>query len=127
MGKFKKPTSSGKRYTTREQKIIIRCVEESPANLSHGFDEAAKLLPKRTSTAISVYWHTSLKKKAGLVLGTGSRLGLTKNVKNVFRDESGNIPTQDLSKGRNLELLEKMLNLPPQERRIAFQMYKNDR
>ena len=71
-----------RRYTDEEDRVIISEIIESPGNLQRAFRKAGSQIG-RSSDAICVHWHRSLKLRTDCIFMTVSGKQCTVNGKNV--------------------------------------------
>lgn len=110
------------RFTSEDDKIILKQVELYPTNLRHAFTEAAKLLPERNWRSVQYRYYSNLRPDVDVkAITCGSKAGFTQNVKNLARDEEGNMPEQNL-KGY-LWVMKEMLDLSPSERDMIVNFF----
>ncbi len=79
-------------YTNAEDRVIIEAIQQSPHNMSHAFEQAAKQLKGRTSGAVSGHYYQQLKpllaKENIIVTQLSTAHGSIINTKTVARRES---------------------------------------
>lgn len=73
-----------RRFTPKENDIIISCVENSPNNLQHSFEIAAKLLIGRTSKSVRRHYYNVLRHTTNIMILSTVK-GAMVNVKNSPR------------------------------------------
>lgn len=103
-----------KRYTKKEQDIIINEIKNYPTNIKHACEKAALML-NRSYGATSFYYYNHLRKDPKVkAITCGSKQGFTQNVKNIMRDEDGNLPSQNLK--HYMWLMKELLELDSDDR-----------
>lgn len=115
-----KKGSKCKRYTKKEDLIIINQIKNCPTNLRNAFSEAQKLLKDRTLRSIHIRWYSVLRKKSTTIT-CGSSEGFTKNIKNIARNKEGIMPEQNLK--HYLFIVKEILELPENEREIIIKLF----
>ena len=119
--KVKTEKRACKRFSTEEDAVIIEQVKLYPTNLKHAFQEAAVLLD-RTWKSIHFRYYITLRDDPKVkAITCGSKLGFTQNVKNLRRDEDGNMPEQNL-KGY-VWLMKELLELDSSERDMILNFF----
>jgi hypothetical protein len=86
-----------KRYTKKDNQVILMYVSKYPSNLQFAFEKAAIKL-NRDNLAVCQHYYKSLRNSIDSHLTCGSKRGFTKNVKNSNRRVAGGTPNQELSK-----------------------------
>lgn len=110
-----------KHFSVEEDNIIIEQIKLYPTNLKHAFQEAEKLI-ERSWTSIQFRYYGNLRGDPKVkAITCGSKQGFTQNVKNLKRDEEGNMPEQNL-KGY-VWLMKELLELDPSERDLILNFF----
>lgn len=110
-----------KRFSVEDDNVIIEQIKLYPTNLKHSFQESAKILD-RDWTGIHFRYYKTLRKDPKVkAITCGSKSGFTQNVKNLWRDEDGNMPEQNL-KGY-MWVMKEMLELDTSERDLIINFF----